>query len=184
MKLIVGITGASGAIYPYQLLSFLREKTHHEIAIIASENGRRIFYDELKKKIEEFDYPIYDLRDFDAPFTSGSARYEALVILPCSMGSLGRIAHGLSDDILTRTADVFLKEKRKFIVVPRETPFSLIHIENLRLLALAGVTIIPAIPSFYSHPQTVETLAFTVTSRILDHLDIDNQLTKRWKEDE
>lgn len=97
------------------------------------------------------------------------------------MGTMGRIAHGYSDDALSRTADVFLKEKRKLIIVPRETPLSLIHIENMRLLSLAGATIIPAIPSFYGKPQTIDELAQTVTSRVLDHMGVENQLVKRWK---
>ncbi|MBI2340760.1 MAG: UbiX family flavin prenyltransferase [Deltaproteobacteria bacterium] len=181
MKIIIGITGASGAIYPFQLLTFLREKTNHDVSLIASPNGRRIFKEELEKDLEMFDYPIYGGKDFDVPFVSGSARYDQLVIVPCSMGTMGRIAHGVSDDTLTRTADVFIKEKRKMIVVPRETPFSLIHIENMRLLLLAGVTIIPAIPSFYSRPQTIEQTAATVTSRILDHMGIENNLMERWK---
>lgn len=181
MKIIIGITGASGAIYPFQLLTFFREKTTHNVSIIASPNGRRIFREELGKDLEEFDYPLFGGKDFDVPFVSGSARYDQLVIVPCSMGTLGRIAHGASDDTLTRTADVFIKEKRKMIVVPRETPFSLIHIENMRLLSLAGVTIIPAIPSFYSRPKSVEIVAATVTSRILDHMGIENDLMERWK---
>lgn len=182
MKIVIGITGASGAIYPYQLLSFFREKTHHDVSIIVTQNGERVYREELNKSLEEFDYPIYNQDDFDSPFVSGSAPFDSLIIVPCSMGTLGRIAHGVSDDVLSRTTDVFLKEKRRVIVVPRETPFSLIHIENMRLLSLAGATIIPAIPSFYSLPQTIETLVFTVTARILDHLGIDNELTKRWKE--
>jgi 4-hydroxy-3-polyprenylbenzoate decarboxylase len=183
MKIVIGISGASGAIYPYQLLSFLKERTQHQVYLVCSPNGQRIFREEIGKNLEEFDYPIFGHRDFDAPFVSGSSRHDQMIIAPCSMGTLGRIAHGISDDTLTRTADVFLKEKRKLIVVPRETPFSLIHIENLRLLALAGADIIPAIPSFYSRPQTIETLAFTVTSRILDHMGIDNELMRRWKEE-
>lgn len=181
MKIIVGITGASGAIYPYQLLSFLRKETSHKVSIVVSDNGRRIFHDELGKNLEEFDYPVHGQKDFDAPFVSGSACYDQMVIIPCSMGTMGRIAHGYSDDALSRTADVFLKEKRKLIIVPRETPLSLIHIENMRLLSLAGATIIPAIPSFYGKPQTIDELAQTVTSRVLDHMGVENQLVKRWK---
>lgn len=178
---MVGISGASGAIYPFQLLSFLM-KTDHQVSITCSPNGHRIFKEELGKELTLFDYPIFSPQDFNAPFVSGSARYDQMIVLPCSMGTMGRIAHGISNDVLTRTADVFLKEKRKLIIVPRDTPFSLIHIENMRLLSLAGATIIPAIPSYYSHPQTVEEVAFTVTSRILDQMGIDNTLMKRWKE--
>ncbi len=180
IKIVVGVTGASGAIYAHQLLSFLQEHTSHEVSIVASSNGLRIFSEETKNSLEHMGYPVFKPGDFNAPFVSGSARYDQMIIIPCSMGTLGRIAHGISDDAITRTADVFLKEKRKLILVPRETPFSLIHIENLRTLHLAGATIIPAIPSYYSHPQTIDQLAQTVTSRVLDHMSIDNQLTKRW----
>lgn len=181
MKIVIGVTGASGAIYPFQLLSFLKEKTSHDISIVASPNGRRIFKEELGKNLEEMGYPVHAITNFDVPYVSGSAGFDQMVILPCSMGTLGRIAHGLSNDALTRAADVFLKEKRKLIVVPRETPFSLIHIENLKLLSLAGAHIIPAIPSFYSKPKTLEQVAMTVTSRVLDHMGVDNSLVKRWQ---
>lgn len=186
MKLVIGISGASGAIYPFQILSYLKEKTTHEVSVIASSNGRRIFKEEIGKDLEgtvsqEMGFPLYATNNFDVPFVSGSAHFDAMIVLPCSMGTLGRIAHGVSNDSLTRAADVFIKEKRKLILVPRDTPFSLIHIENMRLLSLAGVTIIPAIPSFYSHPKTLEEVAATVTSRILDHIGIENDLMKRWK---
>jgi len=181
MKLVIAITGASGAIYPFQLLSFLKQKTNHEVFVVVSENGQRIFKEELGKNLEDMGYPLFSKRNFDVPYVSGSAKMDAMLIAPCSMGTMGRIAHGISDDAITRAADVFLKEKRKLILVPRDTPFNLIHIENMKLLALAGASIIPAIPSFYSLPKTVEQVAATVTSRILDHLGIDNDLMKRWK---
>ncbi len=179
--MVVGISGASGAIYPYQLLSFLKANTAHEVFVVASDNGRRIFKEELNRDLEEMGFPLFSTKNFDVPSVSGSSKMDQMIIVPCSMGTLGRIAHGYSDDALTRSADVFIKEKRKLIIVPRETPFSLIHIENMRLLSLAGVTIIPAIPSFYSHPKTLEEAAFTVTARILDHMGIENDLRKRWK---
>lgn len=182
MKIVVGLSGASGALYAYQLLSFLKNNTDHETAIVASPNAQRIYQEELQKNLEECGFPLFSQKNFDAPFVSGSARYDQMVVIPCSMGTLGRIAHGVSNDTLTRAADVFLKEERKLILVPRETPFSLIHIENMRLLKLAGATIIPAIPSFYSQPKTIEQLASTVTSRVLDHMGIENDLMKRWKE--
>lgn len=181
MKIAVGVTGGSGAIYPFQLLSFLKKETTHQVWVVASENGRRIFKEELNRDLEEMGYPLFSTKNFDVPYVSGSSKMDLMVIVPCSMGTLGRIAHGFSDDALTRSADVFIKEKRKLIMVPRETPFSLIHIENMRLLALAGVTIIPAIPSFYSHPKTLEEAAMTVTARILDHMEIESDLMKRWK---
>lgn len=181
MKIVLGISGASGAIYADQLLQFFK-KTGQEVFVVASANGRRIFKDELGKNLDECGFPLFGAQDFNAPFVSGSVKMDALVIAPSSMGTLGRIAHGISNDVLTRTADVFLKEKRKLILVPRETPFSLIHIENLKLLALAGATLIPAIPSFYSQPKTIDDVAATVTARVLDHLGLDHQLMKRWGE--
>lgn len=181
MKILIAITGASGAIYPYQLLTELK-KTSHEVWVVASKNGRRIFVEELDKNLSDMGFPIQATDNFDVPYVSGSSRFDCMVVAPCSMGTMGRIAHGISDDALTRAADVFLKEKRKLILLPRDTPFSLIHIENMRLLALAGATIIPAIPSFYSKPKTLEEVAATVTSRVLDQMGIENNLMKRWKE--
>lgn len=181
MKIIIGVTGASGAIYARQVIECLK-KTNHEVSLLSSRNGRRVFREETGLELSEMGYPHYEPTNFDVPFASGSAKYDVMTIVPCSMGSLARIAHGISDDILTRTADVFLKEKQKLILVPRDTPLSLIHIENLRLLSLAGVTLIPAIPSFYSGPQTIEQVAATVTSRILDHMGIENDMMRRWKE--
>lgn len=181
MKLVVGISGASGAIYAKRLLDCLRT-TPHEVHLTASENALQIGRDEAGLDYQECGYPFYGHRDFTAPFASGSVPYDALVVIPCSMGMLGRIAHGYSDDLLARTADVFFKEKRKIILVPRETPFSLIHIENMRLVMLAGATVIPAIPSFYSKPRTIEDAVDTVIARILDHLGVGNTLRKRWQE--
>ncbi len=120
----------------------------------------------------------------NAPFASGSNPADAMVIIPCSMGTLGRIAHGYSEDVLLRAADVMLKEKRKLILVPRETPLSLIHIRNFELLLLAGATILPANPSFYTHPQTVEQVVDTVVARVLDHLGVAHKLVARWKTEE
>lgn len=181
MKIVIGVAGASGSIYASQLLRFLKENTTHEVYVVASANAQRIFREELNQNIEDVGYPLISQKNYDVPFVSGSAAFDQLVIVPCSMGTMGRIAHGVSNDVLTRTADVFFKEKRQVILVPRETPFSLIHIENMKLLSLAGATIIPAIPSYYSLPKTVEEVAFTVTSRVLDHMGVDNELMKRWK---
>src|SRR3989338_4350102 len=111
MKIVVGISGASGAIYPFQLLSFLKSKTDHQVSITCSPNGRRILKEEMGRDLEEFGYPLFSPQDFNAPFVSGSARYDQMIVIPCSMGTMGRMAHGISNDVLTRTADVFLKEK-------------------------------------------------------------------------
>ena len=119
----------------------------------------------------------------NAPFASGSNPPDAMVIIPCSMGTLGRIAHGLSEDVLLRAADVMLKERKKLILVPRETPLSLVHLRNLELLLLAGATILPANPSFYNRPKTVEQVVDTVVARVLDHLGIPQNLIPRWAEE-
>ena len=179
MRIVIGISGASGAIYAKRLLDFFKT-TSHEIWITASENALAIGRDEAGVDYEKYGYPFYGPRDFSAPFASGSAPIDALVVVPCSMGMLGRIAHGYSDDLLARAADVFFKERRKVILVPRETPLSLIHIENMKLVTLAGGLILPAMPSFYTKPKTIEEAVDTVIARVLDHLGVTNDLRKRW----
>lgn len=126
----------------------------------------------------------HNLRSMNAPFASGSSAPDAMVIIPCSMGTLGRIAHGYSEDVLLRAADVALKEGKKLILVPRETPLNLIHIKNFELLLLAGATILPANPSFYNRPHNVEQVVDTVVARVLDHLGVAHRLVARWKEEE
>ena len=126
----------------------------------------------------------HNLKSMNAPFASGSSAPDAMVIIPCSMGTLGRIAHGYSQDVLLRAADVALKERKKLILVPRETPLNLIHLRNFELLLLAGATILPANPSFYNRPQNVEQVVDTVVARVLDHLGVAHQLVARWKEEE
>jgi 4-hydroxy-3-polyprenylbenzoate decarboxylase len=125
----------------------------------------------------------HGLRSMQAPFASGSNAPDAMVIIPCSMGTLGRIAHGLSEDLLLRAADVVLKEHKKLVLVPRETPLSLVHVKNFELLLLAGATLIPANPSFYRRPKTILDLVDTVVSRVLDHLGMEHQLVRRWGEE-
>ncbi|MBI2500605.1 MAG: UbiX family flavin prenyltransferase [Deltaproteobacteria bacterium] len=165
MKIVIGISGASGAIYPKSLLDFLKG-TPHEVYVTASENAIEIGREECGVDYREYDFRYYGYRDFSA--------------IPCSMGILGRIAHGYSDDLLSRTADVFFKERKKVILVPRETPLSLIHIENMKLVTLSGAVVLPAIPSFYSKPQTIQQAVDTVIARVLDHMGIENDLRKRW----
>lgn len=185
MRIVLAITGGSGAIYPHQLISYFERQDSLEVHIIASANGRRIFREERGIDLKEATrIPVHGHQDFDTPFVSGSNPFDAMVIAPCSMGTLGRIAHGISGDALTRTADVFLKERRKLILVPREMPLSTIHLNNLNTLSQQGATIIPAMPAFYGLPQTIDELAATVTARILDHLGLNNALAKRWKENE
>ena len=170
-KITVAVTGASGAIYAKVLFNKIREikEQFEEVAVVFSSNARDIWEYELKDSFEPvFPFRVYEKDDFYAPFASGSSTFDTLIVCPCSMGTLGRIANGVSDDLITRAADVMLKERRKLIVVPRETPFSLIHLENMKALTLSGAIICPAIPSFYSKPQTIEQAVETVVERILN----------------
>ena len=184
-KIVLGIGGASGAIYARILLERLsRLKDQIEdCGLIVSENARINWsLEQPEIDIESYGFTIYDKRDFNAPFASGSAQYETMILCPCSMGMLGRIAHGMSDDLATRCADVMLKERRKLILVLRETPYSLIHIENMRRVTLAGAIVCPATPSFYSNPVTIDDLARTVVDRVLDLAGFKND-TYRWGQD-
>ena len=170
-KLILGLGGSSGAIYGKLLLGRLASirDQFDELGIVMSRNALINWNLETEGvPIESFGHKVYAPDDFNAPFASGSARFQTMIICPCSMGTLARIAHGYSDDLMTRAADVILKEKRKLIVVPREMPFSLIHLDNMRKLTEAGGIICPAIPSFYSKPDTIEKLCMTVVDRVLD----------------
>lgn len=171
-KLIVAVTGASGSIYADLLLREL-DKLKDEIseaAVLFSGNARGVWNHELGYDISfPSSFKLYGNNDFYSPIASGSSGYNCMIICPCSMGTLGRIAAGTSEDLLLRAADVMLKEKRQLILVPRETPFNLIHINNMRVLAESGATIIPAIPSFYSKPATLEDVAMTVVDRILSN---------------
>src|SRR5687768_8587334 len=184
-KLILGLGGSSGAIYAKLLLKRLEEikDQYSEVGIVASKNARINWKLEVPDvEIESFGHKVYEQDDFYAPFASGSAKFDTMIICPCSMGSLARIAAGLSDDLMTRAADVILKERRKLIVVPRETPFSLIHIRNMEQLTEAGAVICPAIPSFYTNPATIEELCMTVVDRVLDLAGFDIQ-SRRWQSD-
>lgn len=170
-KIVVAVTGASGAVYASILFRKLRDVKDQldEVAVVFSSNARDIWDYELKESFDStFPFRVYEKDDFYAPFASGSSRFDTLIVCPCSMGTLGRIAHGISDDLISRSADVILKERRKLILVPRETPFSLIHIENMKTITLAGGIICPAIPSFYSKPETIEQAVETVVERILN----------------
>jgi len=170
IKLIVGVTGASGAIYAKVLLdSLLKCKDQvEEVAVLFSDNAKGDWNYELgNSDYEKLPCTFYKRDDFYSPIASGSAGYHAMIICPCSMGTLGRIASGVSNDLMTRAADVMLKERRKLILVVRETPLSLIHINNMKTVTEAGGIICPAIPSFYSKPETMEQLAATVTNRAL-----------------
>lgn len=170
-KIVLAITGASGSIYAKTLLDKLQklESPPDEIAIILSSTGRDIWLDEIGQAfVSQGTAKEYDNDTYYAPFASGSSQYDAMIICPASMGIAGRIANGTSDDLIARTADVMLKERRKLIIVPREAPYSLIHLENMKKLMLAGAMICPASPSFYSKPETISDLIDTVVDRVID----------------
>jgi len=183
-KIIVGITGASGSIYAKVLLDKLQALNEQieDVGVILSETGKKVWEFEMgNKDYEKFPFKIYEKSDFFAPFASGSARFKTMIVCPCSMGSMGRIASGVSDDLLTRAADVILKERRKLILVLRDTPYSLIHINNMKTITEAGGIICPATPSFYSQPENFEQLAATVVDRVLDLAGFESK-TFRWSE--
>lgn len=170
-KIVVAITGASGSIYAKNLLHKLSQLKDHwtELGIIMSANAQEVWQTELgDDSYKNLPGKLYASQDFTAPFASGSGQYDTMIIMPCSMGTLGRIASGISNDLTTRAADVILKERRKLICVIRDTPYNLIHIRNMETVTLAGGIICPATPSFYSKPQTIEEVAATVVDRVLD----------------
>jgi 4-hydroxy-3-polyprenylbenzoate decarboxylase len=181
-KIVIAITGASGSIYPKLLLDklFTIKGQWSEVSVVLTENARLVWETELgNRDYANYGVKLYQQNDFMAPFASGSAKYDIMIVAPCSMGTLARIATGTSSDLITRAADVILKEKRKLILVVRETPYSLVHIKNMESVTLAGGIICPATPSFYSKPKTIEEAATTVVDRIIDlaALNID---TYRW----
>ena len=170
-KIIVSITGASGSIYAKCLLDSLVQIQDQldAVGIVMSDNAKYVWETELgNKSYDQYPFQIYAKNDFNAPFASGSAQYNTMILIPCSMGTMGRIASGISDDLTTRAADVVLKERRKLICVARETPYNLIHIKNMETITLAGGIICPATPSFYSNPKTIEEVAATVVDRVID----------------
>ena len=170
-KIVVAITGASGSIYASILLEKLLaiRSQWKDVSVVMTKNARTVWETEMgNTAFNNIPLTIYENDDFTAPFASGSALYDTLIIVPCSMGSLGRIAGGISNDLITRSADVILKERRKLICVVRDTPYNLIHIRNMETITLAGGIICPATPSFYSRPQTIEAVVSTVVDRVLD----------------
>lgn len=183
-KIIVAVTGASGSVYAVSLLNRLRDlkSPPEEVAVIFTGNAEEIMlYETGTVYVPRGTERLYENRDFNASFASGSSSFDTMITCPASMGMLGRIAHGVSDDLITRAADVMLKERRRLIFVPRETPYSLIHINNMKLLTEAGAIICPATPSFYSRPETIEQLVMTVTDRIMTLAGF-NIETYRWNE--
>jgi 4-hydroxy-3-polyprenylbenzoate decarboxylase len=183
VKLLVAITGASGTLYAQRLLDNL-DAREHEIHVVISNYAQQVIAEELPEGLRlPAGAKTHNIKSMNAPFASGSNPPDAMVVIPCTMGTLGRIAHGYSEDVLLRAADVVLKEKKKLILVPRETPLSLVHIKNFELLVLAGAVILPANPSFYAGPKTIVDVIDTVVARVLDHLGVANTLAPRWSEE-
>jgi 4-hydroxy-3-polyprenylbenzoate decarboxylase len=181
-KIAIAITGASGSIYAklmLQKLSSLKEQIS-ELSIVMTDNAKTVWKTELgDENYNSFEAKYFTTKDFSAPFASGSAKYDALIIIPCSMGTLGRIAGGISNDLISRAADVMLKERKKLVCVIRDTPYNLIHIKNMETVTLTGGIICPASPSFYSKPETIEQAAATVVDRVIDLAGLQNQ-SFRW----
>jgi polyprenyl P-hydroxybenzoate and phenylacrylic acid decarboxylases len=170
-KIVLAITGASGSVYAKLLLDKLLniKEQWSELSVVMTENAKLVWQTELDNKdYSNYDVKFHSQQDFFAPFASGSGNYDIMIIAPCSMGTLGRIASGISNDLITRAADVILKERRKLICVIRDTPYNLIHIHNMETITLAGGIICPATPSFYSKPKTIEEAAATVVDRVID----------------
>ena len=182
MRLIVAITGASGVAYGKRLLEVLHKKKI-ETHLIISKAAEKIIEHELeatKEEIEKFASYVYSVDDLTAPIASGSFKTDAMIIIPCSMKTLAGIAHGYAENLVLRVADVMLKERRKLILVPRETPLSVIHLRNMLQLAKQGVTIIPAMPAYYHKPKNVGDVIDYVVGKVLDCLGIEHELFKRW----
>ena len=181
-KIVVAVTGASGSVYADLLLKklLLLNNQWDELGLVMTTNAREVWKIELNNdSYSELKLPVYTPQDFNAPFASGSGQFDTMIIIPCSMGTLGRIASGISNDLISRAADVILKERRKLICVVRDTPYNLIHIRNMETITLAGGIICPATPSFYSKPTTIDEVASTVVDRVLDLAGIDIK-TFRW----
>ena len=180
MKLVLAATGASGAIYLQRLLDLLDPKDH-EIHLVFSTYSRQVINEELGGELlVASGIHQHNDKTMNVPFVSGSAQFDAMVVVPCSMGTLGRIAAGTSETTILRAADVFLKERRKLILVPRETPLSAVHLENMLRLTRAGAIVMPAAPGFYHRPKSIDDLVNFVVARVLDHLGVRHSLVARW----
>ncbi|HEY6879787.1 MAG TPA: UbiX family flavin prenyltransferase [Polyangiales bacterium] len=183
MRVVVGISGASGAPYAIRLLEVL-SAAKVSLSVVLSSTAEQVIAHECQLDVRKLGHPIFEGRDYNAPFASGSSAPDAMVIIPASMSSVAKVAHGISDNLLTRAADVALKEKKKLIMVPREMPYSEVHLSNLLTLAKLGVMVMPASPSFYGLPTTIGQLIDTVIGRVCDHLGLPHQLTRRWGTEE
>jgi len=181
VKLVIAATGASGAIYLQRLLARL-DPSAHEIHLVFSGYAKQVIHEELGELLVAPGVHQHHDKSMNVPFVSGSARFDAMVIVPCSMGTLGRIAAGTSESTILRAADVFLKERRRLILVPRETPWNLIHARNVVTVMEAGAIVLPASPGFYSRPRNLDELADTVVARILDQLGLEMPGAFRWQE--
>ncbi|MGD8506503.1 MAG: UbiX family flavin prenyltransferase [Candidatus Bathyarchaeota archaeon] len=182
MRLIVAVTGASGVVYGQRLLRVLRKK-RVETHLIVSKAAEKVIEHELKitkEELEKLASHVYNVNDLTAPIVSGSFKTDGLIIIPCSMKTLAGIAHGYSDNVILRAADVTLKEKRKLVLVPRETPLSMVHLRNMLDLASQGVLILPAMPAYYHKPGKIEDLVNFVVGKALDLLGIEHDLFQRW----
>jgi flavin prenyltransferase len=180
MKIVIGISGSSGTIYAKYLIESLLKFTHIELAIVVSENAKKNIENELSDfQLESYEIKKYSQYDFNAPFASGSAQWDALIVCPCSAGFMAKVSNGIAEDLMSRAAQVMLKERKKLILVLRETPLSLIHIENMRNITLAGGIICPAIPSFYSNHYDIDNIISSVTNRVIDLVGIDSK-SFRW----
>ncbi len=183
-KIVVAVTGASGSIYASLVLRLLQNELSDQVesvGIVMSDNAKTVWQHELANSdYEKLPFRFYDKNDFMAPFASGSAGWHSMIIVPCSMGTLGRIATGISDDLLTRAADVMLKERRKLVLVTRETPLNLIHLNNMTVVTQAGGIICPATPSFYSIPKDINELAFTVIYRAMELCGFQISAAYKW----
>ncbi len=185
-RLLVAISGASGAPYARRLLRVLTHSdfgVRLEVSLVLSRTAEQVWAHECGGSPRDLGLPTYGGRDYAAPFASGSSAADAMVVVPASMSCVARIAHGISDDLLTRAADVMLKERRPLLLVPRETPYSAIHLENMLALTRAGALILPASPSFYGRPASIDDLLDSVLSRVLDQLGLPNALCRRWAQD-
>jgi len=184
MKLVLAITGASGVIYGKRLLEVLRNK-NVETHLVISQAAEKIIAHELgttKESLEKLANHVYEVNDWSSPIVSGSFKTDGMVIAPCSMKTLAGIANGFAENVILRAADVALKEKRKLILVPRETPLNIIHLRNMLDLAKQGAHIVPAMPAFYHKPKSIKALVDFVVGRVLDLLEIEHNLYKRWQE--
>src|ERR1700756_2902544 len=182
MKLVIAATGASGMIYLQRLLDQI-DCLQHDVHLVLSGYAKQVIADEIEKLRLPAGVREYPERTMNASFASGSALFDAMAVVPCSMGTLGRIASGTGETLILRAADVFLKERRKLILVPRETPWNLIHARNVVTLLEAGAIVLPAIPSFYSRPNSVTAVADTVVWRILDQIGLPSSHAYRWAEE-